>query len=298
MYRKHATYIKYEYIYINHIKQHIGNKKICDITLGNCIELLNNEYNNGLNVKGNLSDSIIYSIRNVLTQIIRYGTKDYTFKISDNLKCHNKNNNKTIQIFSKDEQQILLQNLLNNMNSYNLGIFICMFTGMRLGEICALRKEDINLTLRTITINQAVQRVKTDNSNSKTELIISCPKTLNSNRIIPICDMLFSILNEYMSDTVYIVNGEKVMEPRTYQYYFKSLLVSLSIETKNFHSLRHTFATNCIDSGMDPKCLSDILGHSDVKTTLNKYVHPSLEHKISQINFLSLNYGQISGRVF
>ena len=100
MYRKHATYVKYEYIYINHIKQHIGNKKICDITPDDCIELLNTEYNKGSNLKGNLSDSIIYSIRNVLTQIIRYGIKDYTFKISDNLKCRNKNNYKTIQIFS------------------------------------------------------------------------------------------------------------------------------------------------------------------------------------------------------
>ncbi len=86
------------------------------------------------------------------------------------------------------------------------------------------------------------------------------------------------------------------MEPRTYQYYFKRILKELSIDNKNFHSLRHTFATNCIASGMDPKCLSEILGHADVKTTLNRYVHPSLEQKMQQINSFALNYGQISGQ--
>ena len=92
-------------------------------------------------------------------------------------------------------------------------------------------------------------------------------------------------------------NGEKVMEPRTYQYYFKKLLKAISIEANNFHTLRHTFATKCIESGMDPKCLSEILGHSDVKTTLNKYVHPSLEQKINQINSITLDYGKESGQV-
>ncbi|MGN0374820.1 MAG: tyrosine-type recombinase/integrase [Butyrivibrio sp.] len=297
MYQKHATYIKYEYIYSNHIKQHIGKKKINDITPDDCTELLICEYNNGTNLNVTLSDSTINSIRNVLTQIIRYGTKDYSFKISDNIKCLKRKDTKNIKIFSKDEQQKIFQALLKNMNCYNLGIYICMLTGMRLGEICALRKSDINLSQKTITINQTVQRVKTDSSVTKTELLISTPKTMNSNRIIPICDMLFSILCEYMVDTEYIVNGEKVMEPRTYQYYFKNLLISLSNETKNFHALRHTFATNCIESGMDPKCLSEILGHSDVKTTLNKYVHPSLEQKMNQINSITIDYGNLHGQV-
>lgn len=294
-YRKIATYVKYEYIYANHIKHHIGNKIICEITQDDCLHLLTYEYNNSLDNGTVLSDSTINSIRNVLTQIIRYGTQNYAFKISDNFK-HIKKNEKQIKIFSKNEQAILLNTLLNDMNCYNLGICICMLTGMRLGEICSLRKSDINLSLKTITINQTVQRVKIDNACSKTELVISSPKTKNSHRVIPICDTLLAILNKYMPDALYIVNGEKVMEPRTYQYYFKKLLKTTSIETNNFHTLRHTFATKCIESGMDPKCLSEILGHSDVKTTLNKYVHPSLEQKINQINSITLDYGKESGQ--
>ena len=87
------------------------------------------------------------------------------------------------------------------------------------------------------------------------------------------------------------------MEPRTYQYFFHRTLKTLSIEEKGFHTLRHTFATNCIDSGMEPKCLSEILGHSDIKTTLNKYVHPTFEQKIKQINSVASNYGQINGQI-
>ena len=147
-----------------------------------------------------------------------------------------------------------------------------------------------------LNLLQTVQRIKTSKSGVKTELIISTPKTENSNRVIPISDILLAVLKEYMTDSSYVVNGEKVMEPRTYQYYFKRLLNSLSIENKNFHALRHTFATNCINCGMDPKCLSELLGHSDVKTTLNKYVHPSMEQKRNQINSLSIDYGNIHGQ--
>lgn len=294
-YKKYATYVKYDYIYNIHIKHHIGEKHIYDITTNVCLELISLEQQKGINNGKPLSNSIINSIKNVLTQIVKYGTKNYSFKINDkrNIK---RPTNQTTKTFLKIEQEKILSSLLCDMNSYNLGIYICLFTGLRLGEICALRKSDINLIHKTITINQTVQRIKTSKPGMKTELIISTPKTENSNRIIPISDMLLAVLKEYMTDSSYVVNGEKVMEPRTYQYYFKRLLNSLSIENKNFHALRHTFATNCINCGMDPKCLSELLGHSDVKTTLNKYVHPSMEQKRNQINSLSIDYGNIHGQ--
>lgn len=294
-YKKHATYIKYGYIYNIHIKHHIGEKRIYSITENDCLELLSIEQQNSSNKGKPLSASIINSIKNVLTQIIKYGTRNYAFKIYDS-KSSKKTMNQAAKTFSKSEQKMILSSLLNDMNGFNLGIYMCLFTGLRLGEICALRKSDINLIHKTITINQTVQRIKSDKPGIKTELIISAPKTENSHRVIPISDMLFTVLTEYMSDSLYIVNDEKVMEPRTYQYYFKKLLNSLSIENKNFHTLRHTFATNCIDCGMDPKCLSELLGHSDVKTTLNKYVHPSLEQKRNQINSLSIDYGNSHGQ--
>lgn len=293
-YKKHATYVKYDYIYNIHIKPHIGAKRIYDITSDDCLELLSVEQQNKSNGES-LSISSINSIKNVLTQIIKYGTKNYSFKINDN-KNSKKAIRQTAKVFFKDELEILLSFLLSDMNSYNLGIYICLFTGLRLGEICALRRCDIDFIHKTITINQTVQRIKTDKPGTKTELLICTPKTENSHRIIPISDILFAVLNVYMPNSLYIVNGENAMEPRTYQYYFKKILNSLSIEYKNFHALRHTFATNCINCGMDPKCLSELLGHSDVKTTLNKYVHPSLEQKRNQINSISFDYGNIHGQ--
>lgn len=293
-YKKYATYVKYDYIYNIHIKHHIGDKHIYDITSDDCLELLSIEQQNNLNGES-LSISSTNSIKNVLTQIIKYGTKNYSFKINDNKKSK-RSSCQTTKTFLKEEQELLLSFLLSDMNSYNLGIYICLFTGLRLGEICALRRCDIDFIHKTITINQTVQRIKTDRPGAKTELLICTPKTEKSHRIIPISDMLFAVLNAYISDSLYIVNGDNAMEPRTYQYYFKNILNSLSIEYKNFHALRHTFATNCINCGMDPKCLSELLGHSDVKTTLNKYVHPSLEQKRNQINFLSVDYGNIYGQ--
>lgn len=295
IYKKYATYVKYDYIYNIHIKQHIGEKRIYDITADDCLELLTIEQQNNSNRDKPLSNSIINSIKNVLTQIIKYGTKNYSFKINDN-KNSKRSINQSTKIFLRSEQEMLLSFLLCDMNSYNLGIYICLFTGLRLGEICALRRCDINLIHRTITINQTVQRIKVDKPDQKTELLISTPKTENSHRVIPISDMLFSILNIYIPNSSYIVNGENVMEPRTYQYYFQKILNLLSIENRNFHALRHTFATNCINCGMDPKCLSELLGHSDVKTTLNKYVHPSLDEKRNQINSLYFDYGNIHGQ--
>lgn len=298
LYKKYSTYVKYEYIYINHIKQQIGNKKMVDVNEELCTALIDSEYYNTTDNSIKLSNSTINSIKNVLTQIVKYGTKNVSFKINNNRKAScNTKSLESIQIFTKCEQQRIIEYLLEDIDSYKLGILVCMFTGLRLGEICALRRDSIDLSNRTIKITQTVQRIKSTRPDTKTELVVSSPKTANSYRIVPICDMLHSILSENMVETYYVVNGSNVMEPRTYQYFFKKLLNSLSIEVKNFHCIRHTFATNCIDSGMEVKCLSEILGHSDVKTTLNKYVHPTLEQKINQINSFSYDYGQINGQV-
>lgn len=243
-----------------------------------------------------LSCSTLNSIKNVLTQILHFGQSSVEITINKNMLQSFDYNDKE-PVFSKDEQQKLQNYLLKDIDGYKLGIYVCMLTGLRLGEICALRIENIDLAKRTIKVTQTAQRIKSTEATSKTQLIVSSPKTVNSIRTIPICDVLYSVLNVHMSNTTYLVNGYEIMEPRTYQYFFYKVLDVLSIEKKNFHSLRHTFATNCIDSGMDPKCLSEILGHSDVKTTWNRYVHPSLEQKIKQINSFALDYGQFYGHI-
>ena len=294
--KKYSTYIKYEYIYNCHIKHHIGDIKIKEVTHDCCGSLIEAEYMNSKDNGSKLSCSTLNSIKNVLTQILHFGQSSVEITINKNMLQSFEYNDKE-PVFSKDEQQKLQSYLLKDIDGYKLGIYVCMLTGLRLGEICALRIENIDLAKRTIKVTQTAQRIKSTEATSKTQLIVSSPKTVNSIRTIPICDVLYSVLNVHMSNTTYLVNGYEIMEPRTYQYFFCKVLDVLSIEKKNFHSLRHTFATNCIDSGMDPKCLSEILGHSDVKTTWNRYVHPSLEQKIKQINSFAQDYGQFYGHI-
>ena len=180
-YRKYSTYVKYEYIYNNHIRQYLSNTKIYSVTSDDCMELLARENISCDKNKTSLSTSTLNSIRNVLTQIIRYGTEDYSFKINDRMKilCNGKMT-EAVQVFSKNEQDRMLNYLTTDVDGYKLGIIICMFTGIRLGEICALKAEEVNLSRRTITVNHTVQRIKIENLNSKTELVISPPKTANS----------------------------------------------------------------------------------------------------------------------
>ena len=132
---------------------------------------------------------------------------------------------------------------------------------------------------------------------TKTILLEGAPKSNFSRREIPMSDEVAKLLLFYhRGDDEYVIQGKKPMEPRTYQNKFQKYLQSAGIKRKNFHTLRHTFATNCINNGVDVKSLSEILGHSDVKITLNRYVHPTAEVKRGHMNSLSVIYGQLMGQ--
>lgn len=175
--------------------------------------------------------------------------------------------------------------------------------GLRLGEVCALKWEDIDMRCRTLHVNRTVQRLRTDtacdessdstlSAKKKTILYVTAPKTSNSIREIPIPDFIFQRLSAFhdniTDDDSYILCGKVPMEPRRYQYRFRSYMKQAGIEYTHFHALRHTFATNCISSGADAKSVSEILGHSNVNITLNRYVHPNMETKRSAINSISI----------
>ena len=168
--------------------------------------------------------------------------------------------------------------------------------GLRLGEICALKWDDIDFESRTLHINRTVQRLECqDNaSGKKTILYEGTPKTPHSVREIPIPEFLYSILLSYHTscEGVYFLHPFTPMDPRTYQYKFQSFLRKANIEPTHFHALRHTFATNCINSGADAKSVSEILGHADVNITLNRYVHPGMENKRNILNSMTSQYSE------
>ena len=174
-----------------------------------------------------------------------------------------------------------------------LGIFVCMYTGLRIGELCALKWSDIDLENNMIYVTRTLQRLtNTSDSSTKTHICEGTPKTITSKREIPICSVLARALGEHESlfdKNAYLLSGSpsKCIEPRNLQYYFKRFQLRHNIDPLNCHALRHTFATTGISSGIDVKTVSELLGHSNVNITLNYYVHTSMEQKRKQIEFLS-----------
>jgi integrase len=188
---------------------------------------------------------------------------------------------KELSIPPKNEQAILRKFLLKNLSCRNLGILPCLFTGIRIGELCSLTWADVDLFEQVIRINKTVQRVKSFDGESRTALVITPPKSNKSNREIPIPDFLLSLLIKCRKppDSYILSGNDKIVEPRLMQYYFKAVLKKANLPSMNFHQTRHIFATNCLICGFDIKTLSEILGHSTIELTLNRYAHSSKERK-------------------
>ena len=190
---------------------------------------------------------------------------------------------KVLEILSLSEQTTLQEYLMNQLDALNIGILICLYTGIRVGELCALTWEKISFSDKTICICQTMQRIqKRTSENKKTHIIIAAPKSSSANRVIPIPSTLLKILSQYpLEKNGYFLSGSslEVVEPRRIQYRFHKILKECCIDRKNFHVLRHTFATRCVEANIDIKTLSEILGHSSVSITMNRYVHPSLSLK-------------------
>lgn len=290
---KYSTRVKYQYICECHLKQFECQKPISEITYETCEEYLIAEQTlNGQK----LSLSTMKTICHVLNQILKYGKSNIRMTLPEKITLAYKYESREITIFSTEEQRKLIDFLYDQTDRYKLGILVCLFSGLRLGEICALKTDDIDLSNKCIRVTQTVQRIKSNDGN-KTTLYCAAPKSASSIRTIPLCDALLDLMVQINVEGEYLLNGKSLMEPRTYQYMFSRYLKSAFISSKNFHSLRHTFATNCISSGMDAKCLSELLGHSDVKTTMNRYVHPSMDNKRYQINRCFTNYGKDYGHL-
>lgn len=283
---KKSTYAHYYIITKNHIIPKLGSLKI-NILSSDIIEnYINQMYENGRvdNNKG-LSEKSIRDIMVILKQILTYANLNIPFKLP-------KSKTKEISILNKQEQKALENISIKQNTSYSIGILISLYTGIRIGELCALKWKDIDLKKKVITINKTIVRIKDVENENKTIVIIDNPKTENAKREIPINKFLYNYIKELEEkdkEKYFLTASYKYMEPRTYYNRFKKILETVCKKKYGFHTLRHTFATRCIEIGMDPKTLSEILGHSDIKITLSLYVHPNnnLKNKyIQKLNFL------------
>lgn len=288
---KLSTYNKYRNLINSYILPEFKEVQIPEVTA----ELLQNSCNHLLEYGGKkgtgLSSKTVGDVLSLIRRLLFYASS-----IDWPLKCSGKEfsirqSTKEICILCRSEQEILCQYLLQHRNERNIGIFLCLFTGLRIGELCALRWEDISLENRTLYIHQIIQRVQTDkNPDKKTEVLITTPKSKCSVRTIPIPSNVVQILK----DTAIIRKGYLVtgtdrcyLEPRTMQSYFRRILERAELRQVNFHALRHTFATRCVEVGFDIKSLSEILGHANVTITMNRYVHPSMDLKRENMQKLS-----------
>ena len=271
---KESTYSNYIEKVNNHILPYLGNKLCKDIkkeTLINFNKYLLTE-GNKKNNKG-LSNKTVRDINTVLQQILSYNNIVVNVKIP-------KVKQKDIKVLSKDDFKRLQNYCLEHLTTYTLGIIICLHTGLRIGEICALKWENIDLKRNIISVKNTILRI-TSFEEGKSKIIISSPKTSSSIREIPINKFLRPLLSKFKNkDNIYVLTSKiKYIEPRCYYRRYQTILNKLGLSYYNFHSLRHTFATKCAELGIDAKSLSELLGHSNVKTTLTLYVHPSLEIK-------------------
>ena len=193
-----------------------------------------------------------------------------------------KQKNKPLRVFSPSEREKLHTYLDGSQDRKHLGILLCLSTGLRLGELCALTWDDISLEEQKLYVRRTLQRIRNYAGNgAKTKIIVTPPKSDCSIRTIPLPDKLCSALAPTWQPGAFFLTGdmEKFVEPRTMQNHFKAVLDAVGIADANFHALRHTFATQCVEADFDVKCLSELLGHSDVSITMNRYVHPTMELK-------------------
>ena len=234
---------------------------------------------NGLSVK-TVKDILI-----VIKMVMKFGVKNEWMNYYEwDIKYPTTSTNKELEVLSVANHRKILNYIQSHFTFTGLGIYISLSTGLRIGEICALKWSDINVTDGTITVSRTIERIYIiEGENKHTELVINTPKTKNSCREIPMSKELLSMikpLKKVVNDDFYVLtNDERPTEPRTYRNYYNGLMAKLDIPKLKYHGLRHSFATRCIEAGCDYKTVSVLLGHSNISTTLNLYVHPNMEQK-------------------
>lgn len=286
---KKSSVNKYEDLLRCYILPEFGECGLSEISNRRLMEFANALLQNGGSKGQGLAAATVAEILSAMNSIRIYAMKkDYA--VSFSTECVSlKKEQGDIRVFSLEEEERLLSYLMENMNPRALGILICLFTGIRIGELCAMRWDDINLLEKKMHVTKTMQRLRVDAEESKTEVRIFEPKSACSVRTIPLPDSIMELLEKYYIPGAFLLTGkgERFVEPRTMQNQFKKVIASCGIQDANFHATRHTFATRCIELGFDVKSLSEILGHASVSITMNRYVHPSMALKRENMNRFS-----------
>ena len=275
---KESTYIKYDTALRKHIKPKLGGCFPMGMTTG----LIDN-FTAELLFEDELAPKTVNDVLVVLHGILKYTATFFNGGFPAIEINYPKPGKKEMRVLSREEQTRFVSYLLDDMDTCKFGVLLTLFTGVRIGELCALQWGNISLKEQTIRIDTTLQRLRdtsaVGNSSSRTRIVIGTPKSDTSIRTIPITDYTAELCGKMNppSSAAYVLTGtEDYMEPRAIQYRMEKYTRECGLEGVHFHTLRHTFATRAVEVGFEIKSLSEVLGHATTTITLDRYVHSSL----------------------
>lgn len=291
---KESTHARYVHLINTHIKPQLGKYHLSMLSTEIIERFIELQLTSGrLDNTGGLASKTVNDILAIIKNTMEYARYKGLPVMCNLSKLTIKKKEKEIRVLTQAEQDALVNTLINNMDLYKFGVFLSLYTGIRIWELCALQWEDFNMEQTTLKIRKTMQRIQDTRKEafSKTKIIITEPKSQCSVREIPLPTFVAAMAQNFITNPkAYILTGnDRYIEPRTMQNRFKSYIRDSGISDANFHALRHTFATRCVEVGFEIKSLSEVLGHASVNITLNRYVHSSFELKSSNMNKLSFS---------
>ena len=288
---KYSTYIIYRYQMEHYVLDILGQYKLSEID-DVCMEYFYTHLHNKTE-----SENMIRLVCQRLRSALFCAKDRHLIAYIPRMPFRRNSNTKICPRYLNRSEQKSLEQALDLSKRKDLAIYFSLYTGIRIGECCALKWKDIDVEEQNVYIHSTLSRIKVCDKKHKTEIFYMDTKTPYSRRYIPLTHTLLEFILLYKSscnvtgEDFVFGKGAKAIEPRNLQYYVKTLGIKNNISDIHFHTLRHTFATRCIEQGIEPKSLSELLGHSSVKITLDWYCHSSDEQKRKMIERLE-NYSK------
>lgn len=285
---KESTYVKYSTILEKHVKARLGGCLVQSLT-----SLIVEQFSHDLLYEEELSPKTVKDILTMLHSVIKYTSRQFPEPLPMIEIVYPKVPKNEMRVLSVEEQTRFVKYLLEDIDECKFGVLLALLTGIRIGEVCALRWENVSIKEKTIKVNATMQRLRDleGEGKTKTKIVISEPKSDTSVRVIPLTDYAVNLCKSVLcsNSSAFVLTGDadRFVEPRTMQYKLERYTEECGLEGVHFHTLRHTFATRCVEVNFEIKSLSEILGHSSPRITLERYVHSSMELKRSNMNKLS-----------
>lgn len=289
---KDSTLVKYHGIVTNHLLPALGEVPMCDLTHSR-IEAFSAALQTAhADNSAALSACTAADVVTVLRSILRFAVRNGVYVPCDGSTVRIARPRTETHVLSYAEENTLCAYILNNRTPETIGILLSLYTGLRVGEICGLRWEDIDLDEGVLHVRRTVQRLRNlESEGPRTYIAVTAPKSSSSRRTIPLPEDVTAILTAMPVNRVgwFLTDSDtRIMEPRRMQHQFRRIQQELGLAPTNFHTLRHTFATRCVELEFDAKALSEVLGHSTVTMTMDRYVHPTMARKRSYMERLRM----------